>query len=376
MKTLQNVRIFDGTAFSQARSVSFEDGVVRALGEAGGEEQGGLLLAPGFVDIHMHGQCGLDSMRRGQIAAMTRTQVRFGVTAFCPASITDTDEPIRAYLRDVREAMALPRGARVLGAYLEGPYLAESVRGAHDPAKLRDPLPDAYRRLAEGFEDEIVRVTLAPERAGGMELITYLHDRGVTVSIGHSAATAERAERAAELGVNSSTHTCNGMKPLHHRDPGVLGVTLTDPRIRAEFIADLIHVDPIVIRLIYRAKGPEGCYFCTDSIEAAAMPDGQYHLGAETVEVRNGKATKDGGLAGSTLTMDRGLRNLVKTVGLPLADVLRMSSRNPADVLGRSDLGRIAPGAPADFVLLDDELRVAATYVRGVCEYRRDGGAD
>ena len=371
MNTICNVRIFDGTAFRQETSVSFDGEVITALDNRNtGADMDGLLLCPGFVDIHMHGQLGLDSMRPGENAKMAATQVQYGVTAFCPASVTQTDGPIRAYLADIQAAMALERGARVLGAYLEGPYLAEPVRGAHDADKLRDPELSHYQALTAGYEDEVVRVTLAPERKGGMELVSYLKSRGVTVSIGHSAATAEECARSIELGVNSSTHTCNGMEPLHHRKPGVLGVTLTQDAIRAEFIADLIHIDPILIRLIYRAKGPQGCYYCTDSLEAAGMPDGVYNLGGSDVTVHNGIAKKGDSLAGSTLTMDQGLRNLVQKVGLPLADALGMGTRIPAQVIGRTDLGRIAPGCKADFILLDRDLRVRATYVRGICEYR------
>ena len=371
MNTICNVRIFDGAAFRPETAVTFDQGTVTALDHRqDGEDMGGLLLSPGFVDVHMHGQKGLDSMRPGDNAKMALTQVQYGVTAFCPASITETDGPIRAYLADIRSAMALDRGARVLGAYLEEPYLAQAVKGAHDAAKLRDPELDHYRALTAGFEDEIVRVTLAPERKGGMELVEYLKTHGVVASIGHSVATAEEAARAVRLGVTCSTHTCNGMEPLHHRKPGVLGVTLTDGSISAEFIADLIHIDPILIQLIYRAKGVEGCYFCTDSMEAAGMPDGDYHLGNEAITVTNGMAMKNGGLAGSTLTMDQGLRNLAQRVGVPLADALRMGTRNPADIIGRADMGRIAPGAKADFILLDRDLQVRATYVRGTCEYR------
>jgi len=373
MPTVRNARVFNGTAFLKERAVTFENGVITAISNAqDGEDMGGMILAPGFVDIHMHGQKGFDSMRAGDIEKMAESQVRFGTTSFCPASITETDEAIRGYLSEIHKAMKLESGARVLGAYLEGPYLAEAVRGAHDPAKLRAPSIAHYINLVSGFEDEIVRVTLAPELPGGMELVSYLNSHGVVPSIGHSMASAGETARAISLGVRCSTHTCNGMQPLHQRTPGVLGVTLTDEGIKAEFIADLIHIDAIIVRLIYRAKGPEGCYFCTDSMEAAGMPDGLYHLGSESVSVKNSVAWKENSLAGSTLTMDRGLRNLVNTVGIPLDHALRMATLNPADVLNHSDIGRIAVGANADFVLLDSGLNVAATYVRGVCEYKRD----
>ena len=197
--------------------------------------------------------------------------------------------------------------------------------------------------------------------------------KGIMVSIGHSAATYEDALHAFDLGIRSTTHTCNGMFPLHHRTPGVLGAILHDTRVKAEFIADLHHVHPAVIEMIYRIKGPDGCYFCTDSLEATGLSDGTYYNGTDPtpVIVKDGIALKNGGLAGSTLTMDQGLRNLVQVVGIPLEHALQMGTRNPADMIGRPDLGRITPGAAADFILLDSQLQVQATYVRGVCEYRR-----
>ncbi len=370
MSTIYNVRVFDGMNFRDETAVSFENEYITALdSRQEGKDMGGLLLCPGYVDIHMHGQKGLDSMRPGDNEKMALTQVKYGVTSFLPASITETDAAIRAYLKDIRSAMKMERGARVLGAYLEGPYLTKAFRGAHDAAKLRDPDLTHFKALTTGFEDEIRRVTLAPEKAEGMALVEYLKKQDIVVSIGHSAATAQETTQAIALGVTCSTHTCNGMELLHHRKPGVLGVTLTDNNIKAEFIADLIHIDPVLIKLIYRAKGVDGCYFCTDSMEAAGMPDGNYHLGKEAITVKNGIALKGNGLAGSTLTMDQAVRNLSGRMQLPLADVLRMGTRNPADILGRNDLGRVTVGAKADFVLLDTQLFVRATYVRGRLEY-------
>lgn len=367
---LCNTKIFDGTTFLPQTAVSFKNGVITALhNSTDGTNVGGKLLAPGFVDIHMHGIRGLDSMRPGNISKMAEILVQYGATSFCPSSITETDEVIRSYLQEIHDAMNLQSGARVLGAYLEGPYLAESVKGAHDATKLRDPILGDFKKLVAGYEGDICRITLAPERKGGMELIKFLSAQGITVSIGHSEATAAQALEAIYLGVNSSTHTFNGMKPLHHRNPGVLGAILIDKRIQAEFIADLIHIDPLMIQLIYEVKGPEKCYFCTDSMEAAGMPDGTYHLGMYQITVKNGIAQKNGSLASSTLTMDQGLRNLVQKLDLPLCDVLRMATRNPADVLGKVDIGRIQVGAKADFVLLDEDLRVVSTYVRGKKEY-------
>ena len=374
MDTISNVRIFDGTKFLQETAVSFSDGrIVRLHNGSGGVDMGGCILAPGFVDIHMHGLLGQDAMYDGSIEPMAMAEPRFGTTSFCPASITAVDEEIRAYMKQIHNAMGLQRGARVLGAYLEGPFLAEPTRGGHDAALLSDPQPEHYLRMVQGYEKDVARITLAPERAGGDELVKMLSEQGITVSIGHSAATYEEAVHSFDLGIRSTTHTCNGMIPLHHRTPGVLCAVLNDERVKAEIIVDLHHVHPRVIELIYRCKGVSGCYFCTDSLEATGLSDGVYHNGNDPrpVIVKDGIALKDGGLAGSTLTMDRGLRNLVNGVGIPLEDALRMGTRNPADVLGCRDIGRIEPGACADFVLLDEKLEVQATYVRGNCEYSR-----
>lgn len=367
-----NVKIFNGVRFIDDTAVCFEAGRIVSTGTMVPDIDGkGMILAPGFVDIHMHGLGGYDSMRPGQVKKIALLEPRYGVTAFCPASMTDTDEATQTYLQSVKMAMSLERGARVIGAYLEGPFLSEETKGAQDASKLRDPTLENYYRLVGGYGNIVSRITLAPERSGGYELTRMLSEAGVVVSIGHSAASTEEILHAVDCGITGNTHCCNGMKLMHHREPGVLGVSLTDERVWAEFIADMIHISPIIVKLIHKAKSVEKCYFCTDSIEAAGMPDGNYMLGAAHVTVKDGIAhlTDGDSLAGSTLTMDKGLRNLVERAGIPVADALRMSSRNQADVIGRRDLGRIEPGACADFALLDNALQVRGCYIRGVSEY-------
>ena len=312
-------------------------------------------------------------MRAGEAGKISLLQPKYGVTSFCPASISDTDEATHVFLRSVKQAKRADRGARIIGAYLEGPFLAEETKGAHDAAKLRNPTHENYCCLVGEYEDIVSRITLAPEKAGGLELTRELSDKGIVVSIGHSIASAEETQRAIENGITGNTHTCNGMRLMHHREPGVLGISLTDDRMWVEFIADMIHISAIIVKLIYRAKGVEKCYYCTDSIEATGLSDGNYKLGTEDITVKNSIArlTYGDSLAGSTLTMDAGLKNLVQKAGIPIEDALRMSSYNQADVIGRKDIGRIESGACADFVLLDKDLNVVATYVRGVCEYRK-----
>lgn len=373
MTVLSNLKLFDGTRFLDETAISFDNGTITALGTmTNGIDMGGRLLSPGLIDLHMHGQMGEDNMRPGGTTYIATTQPQFGVTSFCPTSVTDSDEQTRVFLENVRLTMESAQGARVLGAYLEGPYLDYELRGVHDERFLKEPSISHYRALVEGYEDLIVRVTLAPEKKGGMELVRFLADQGITVSIGHSAATAVETTEAVRLGVSTTTHTFNAMPALHHRQPGVLGVALTHPDLKAEFVADMVHIHPLIVKLIYLAKGVEGCFYCTDSMEAAGMRDGIYRLGNGTVSVQNGIARKGERLAGSTLTMDQGLRLLVEDADIPLHDALRMGTRNPADVIGRPDLGRLVPGAKADFVLWDDTLHVEATYVEGRCLYRAD----
>ena len=373
MTVLSNLKLFDGTRFLDETAISFDNGTITALGTmTNGIDMGGRLLSPGLIDLHMHGQMGEDNMRPGGTTHIATTQPQFGVTSFCPTSVTDSDEQTRVFLENVRLAMESAQGARVLGAYLEGPYLDYELRGVHDERFLKEPSISHYRALVEGYEDLIVRVTLAPEKKGGMELVRFLADQGITVSIGHSAATAVETTEAVRLGVSTTTHTFNAMPALHHRQPCVLGVALTHPDLKAEFVADMVHIHPLIVKLIYLAKGVEGCFYCTDSMEAAGMRDGIYRLGNGTVSVQNGIARKGERLAGSTLTMDQGLRLLVEEADIPLHDALRMGTRNPADVIGRPDLGRLVPGSKADFVLWDDTLHVEATYVEGRCLYRAD----
>ncbi len=373
MIILSNIKLFDGICFRDETAIAFDNGVITELGNmTTGIDMGGRMMTPGLIDLHIHGQMGEDSMRPEGVSHISATQVQFGVTSFCPTSVTNSNHAIRAFLENVRQAMTTSQGARVLGAYLEGPYLDQSLRGVHDSRFLKDPLISHYRALVEGYEDLIIRITLAPEKTGGMSLVQYLVNQGITVSIGHSSATADETENAIRLGVSTTTHTFNAMHPLHHRQPGVLGVALTHPDIKLEFIADMVHIDPLIVELIYKVKGVEGCFYCTDSMEAAGMPDGHYRLGPSNVTVENGIARKGDRLAGSTLTMDRGLRLLVEQTNIPLHDALRMGTSNPADVIGRSDLGRLLPGTKADFVLWDESLHVKATYVDGQCLYRAD----
>lgn len=249
--------------------------------------------------------------------------------------------------------------------HLEGPYLSPDHRGAQPEAELRRPDPEEYQVW---FDHDVVRlITVAPELPGAMDLIRQGQARGVEFAVGHSGATFEQCRSAIDLGLRHATHTFNGMPPLHHREPGVLGAVLADERVYAHAILDGVHLHPDVARILIRAKGVERTILISDAMRATGLADGTFDLGGQPITVRDGVArTTLGGLAGGTLTLDRAIRNAVTWAGLSVAESVAMATQAPAAAIGL--LGRkgvLAPGADADIVLLDQELRVRLTILAG-----------
>lgn len=332
----------------------------------------GLYVAPGLIDLHVHGAAGHDAMDATPDAlhGMARFFARHGVTAYLPTTIAAPAEPIQRALDNVRATPQPDDGACHVGVHIEGPYLNPAHHGAQPVASLR--LPDAHEAeswLASG----VVRlITLAPELEGGMALVERCAAAGVQTAVGHSAASFEQVMEAVERGLRQASHTFNGMPPLHHRTPGVVGAVLLDDRIYAQVIADGVHVHPAVIRLLVRTKGSERVLLITDSTRAAGLPDGDYDLGGQTVHVRSGVArTAEGSLAGSTITLDAALRNLIAYTGLSLQEGLRTATATPAEAMGWTGRkGVLAPGADADIILLDQHLGVRLTMVAGQIVYR------
>jgi N-acetylglucosamine-6-phosphate deacetylase len=333
----------------------------------------GKTVAPGFVDIHVHGGAGHDTMDATPqaIQGMARFFASHGVTGFLPTTVTASKEAI---LGAIENAALCQRkhtgGAQVLGVHVEGPYISHSKPGAQPVQSIRPADPNEY---CEFFAwDNIRLITLAPEIPENQELIAYAVQQGATVAIGHSAASYDEVLTAVRLGLSHSAHTFNGMGGLHHREPGTVGGVLTCDEITAEVIADNIHIHPAVIKLLVRAKGVERTVLMTDAIRAAGMPDGTYELGGQLVIVKEGVARiATGSLAGSTLTMDRAVRNAMAATGIPLAKALQMASYNPAQVIGMErEKGSLEPGKDADIILLDDELRVLLTMVIGEMVYQ------
>ncbi len=327
-------------------------------------------LVPGLIDLQVNGCFGV-SLADVEPTGWARVVQRLpetGTTAFLPTFVT---APIGELGGALRRAAGLvadpPAGARVLGVHMEGPFLAAARAGAHRRDWIVPPTPEAVAGLLAAGAGALRVVTLAPEVEGGLAAVTTLVSAGMVVSIGHSDATARQVAAAADAGARMVTHLFNAQRPLHHREPGVVGQALTDPRLTCGLIADLSHVSAPACVIAFAAAPGRIC-LVTDASAAAGMPPGRYQLGGKTVEVGQGEdqapRLADGTLAGSSLRMDQAVATAV-AVGLGVAEAVAAATRIPADVLGRSDLGRLEPGAAADLVWLADDLRTKATWVAG-----------
>jgi N-acetylglucosamine-6-phosphate deacetylase len=334
----------------------------------------GGLLVPGFVDLQVNGYFGQEfgTADAAGWATVVRRLPETGTTAFLPTIITAPVGRLAAALRGAASLQAgLPGGARVLGVHVEGPFIAPIRKGAHNAEWITDPTPAAVEDLITAGSGLLRLLTLAPERDGAIPAITRLTGAGVLVSVGHSDATAAQVAAAADAGARMVTHLFNGQRPMHHREPGVPGQALADPRLTSSLIADLRHVAAEVCSIAFTAAPGRIC-LVTDAAACAGMPPGRYLLGGETIILPEGDGVppvrSDGTLAGSALRMDAAVANMV-AAGAGLADAVAAASRIPADLIGRPDLGRIAPGAAADLTWLDDELRTLATWVDGDVVY-------
>jgi N-acetylglucosamine-6-phosphate deacetylase len=365
-------------------------------GVAGAVDLRGHIVAPGFIDVHVHGVEGLDTLAGGDaIARIAEKLPKFGVTAFCPTSVACTPGKLRDMLQSVAASRARNgAGARVLPAHLESNFINAEYKGAQPADCLRKPprlrqgfggagvrqgFSEAGARTSDDFDGrDIVAeidagganvgiVTLAPELEGAIDLVEHLVSHGRRVSLGHSAATLEQARAAIAAGARHATHLFNRMPPLNHREPGLVGAILTSEEIAAEVICDGVHVHADMVRMAVAAKGVSRMMAITDGVAAAGLQEGaRATLGARQIAVRNSAAyLDDGTLAGSIATMDRVFRFLVRDVGLSLPDAARMCATTPASELGLKDTGMIATGAVADLVVLDRDLRVTQTYVGG-----------
>ena len=335
------------------------------------------ILAPGFVDIHMHGGAGLDVMRASaaELPRLNKFLTTHGVTGYFPTTVAaPLDQTCAALGRfaDVIEAAQASRGnngdavqAFPLGIHMEGPFLSHKRRGVHPAENLLEPTLEIFEQLWQAARGHVSMMTIAPELPGALEVIVEATRRKVCVSIGHSDAVIKAARAGVQAGARHATHTFNAMRPLDHRDPGIVGEVLTDGQLTADIIADGIHVAPEVVQLFLQAKGKENSVLITDAISATGMPDGTYQLGPIQVSVKQGRCTMDGKLAGSVLTMDRAVRNVTRFAGWSLQDAVQAATLNPARAVGLKQCGVVAPGAEANLVLMTPAGEVMKTMVRG-----------
>ena len=382
MLVLSASRLFTPLEEIHRPLVFVEDGLISAVSSHGQLEVpkkarlielADAILAPGFVDIHMHGGAGLDVMRASleELPHLNRWLTTHGVTGYFPTTVAAALDQTCAALERLADAIegepSRDNGveARPLGIHLEGPFLSHKRRGVHPPEYLVEPTVGVFDRLWQAARGHVRMLTIAPEIPGAMEVIAEAARRNVCVSIGHSDAELEAARAAVKAGARHATHTFNAMRPLDHREPGIIGQVLTDKTLTADIIADGIHVAPAVLQIFLQAKGIDRSVLITDATAAAGMPDGSYQLGPITVEVRDGKCTADGKLAGSVLTMDRAIRNVTQFSDWSLRDAVRAATLNPSRAAGLAQHGQLAPGSEANIVVLSPAGEVRQTIVRG-----------
>ncbi len=326
-------------------------------------------LAPGFVELHTHGFAGHDvtAGTRADIGAMARALPATGVTAFYPTIASAAPDATRQQVARVSDAMARadPAGAEILGIRLEGPYISHAMRGAQYAPAIRPPDPAELAALAS--EGPIKLVDFAPEADVGFRLLRQMHTLEIVPSIGHTSATYAQAVEAIDAGARHCAHLFNAMPPLEQRAPGAVGALLTDQRACVEIIADGVHVHPAVLRLAVATRGAQHVALVTDAMLAAGQTDGRYRFLHREIVVADGAARlNDGRLAGSVLTLDRAVRNMVAMAGVSWTDAIRMASLTPATLAGvASRKGRLIPGADADLVVLDEGGQVQQTWIHG-----------
>jgi N-acetylglucosamine-6-phosphate deacetylase len=377
---LTAARLWDGTLLLDLPVVEIEDGRIASIstcaaadlpGEARPLDFPSAMLAPAFFDVHIHGAKGHDVMEATPAAlhAIGGFLASHGTASFLATTVT---APLDATLRSLSAlATLLARPpvagqARPLGIHLEGPFLSHTKRGVQPAAHLLAPSTATFDRLFEAAEGHVRLMTLAPELPGALELTAHATALGVRVSLGHSNATDDETRAAIAAGAISATHTFNAMRPLTAREPAILGTVLTSDALYAELISDGIHVAPEMVKLWWRAKGAARAILVTDAISAAGMPDGDYRLGELAVQVVNGRATANGVLAGSTLTLDRALANFIHFTGAPLEQALPLLTTNPASMTGFGDqAASLAVGQPASLVAVDQAGNMLASVVNG-----------
>jgi N-acetylglucosamine-6-phosphate deacetylase len=373
-------KLWDGSSFIHRPIVSIEDGHIQSIAsqESAALPKGaqildfpGALLAPAFFDVHFHGAAGHDVMEATPVALETigTFLATRGTGSFLATTVTApldaTLKAVAALAKRIEEPPVAGR-AHPIAIHLEGPFLSHAKRGVQPAAHLLTPDIATFDKLFDAAEGHVRLMTLAPELPGATELAAHATARGVRISVGHSNATAAETHAAIAAGAVSATHTFNAMRALDHREPGILGTVLTTDTLFAEIICDGIHNAPEMVKLWWRAKGPERAILVTDAMSAAGMPDGEYRLGGFPVQVANGRATANGVLAGSVLTLDRALANFVRFTGATAEQGVRLMTANPAAMTGLAGrTGSLAVSQSADLVAVNNAGELVGSVIGG-----------
>lgn len=373
-------RLWDGTSLRQHPIILIEDGKIDSIASRESAELPtgasvlnfpGATLGPSFFDVHIHGAAGHDVMEATPQALETigGFLAARGTAAYLATTVTAAlDVTLRSLDGLANEIAKLPQPgrARPLGIHLEGPFLSHEKRGVQPAEHLLAPSTSTLDRLIDAARGHVRLITLAPELPGAVELAKHAIARGVRVSMGHSNATALEARTAVAAGAVSATHTFNAMRALDHREPGILGTVLTTDDLYAELICDGIHTQPEIVRLWWKSKGAMRGILVTDAMSAAGMPDGEYQLGGFAVQVKDGRATARGVLAGSVLTLDRALSNFIRFTGATVEQGLGLLTANPAHMTGLSHrAGSLVPGRAANLVAVDSQGKLLASIIAG-----------
>ena len=364
------MRIDEGTVYIENGRIAKVGKRISGLSGAEIVDASGMTVVPGFMDTHVHGGSGYDVMD-GTVEALRTIaayHARFGTTSMVATTTTESLDRIIQAVRATRTVIeGGTGGAEVLGIHLEGPYINPERSGAQNLEHVRSPSLSEFKRILEESANRVRIVTLAPEIKGAVEFIAALKNSGVVLSAGHSNASYADMFSAIDAGITHITHVFNGMREFHHREPGIVGVALTCEELTVSMIADGVHLHPNVIELLFKTKGVDNIILITDAIRAAGMSDGTYELGGLHVKVKSGVCRlASGTLAGSTLTMNMAVKNMIDFLDIPLSDALKMASTNAAKIIGFADSkGSLEEGKDADIAILDGDFNVKSTIVKG-----------
>lgn len=380
---IKNANIITPYEIKRDSSLAIEDGKIanifheKVVDEKGFDEvidAEGKYLSPGFIDIHNHGNFGHDAMEGTYEAldSMANYHIQNGVTSYLATTMTSDVQNIKEALKVAGEYITNGSNyskvkSQVLGIYLEGPYFSMEKKGAQPPEYIKNPDLDEIKEFIKVSNNTIKVVSLAPELEGAEEFTRYLKNEGIMIAAGHSDATFDEAKIGIDAGITIATHLYNGMKAFSHREPGIIGAVLTDERVTCEMICDGIHLHVGAMDLAVKMKGKDGIILISDAMMATGLEDGKYELGGQAVYVKDGAARlKEGNLAGSTLTLNRAVYNIVNMVNVNLEDAVRMATLNPAKAIGVDDVkGSIEIGKDADLIIFDENINVSNAIIKG-----------